>query len=214
MQEPKPTTAELFFSDPELINQLKTFGVIRKYHAGQFIIQPGEPITHVPIVLEGSVRIIRENEEGEEVFLYHLFPGQTCAMSLSCCRSGMRSMVMALAETDTRLIMLPTKQMEDWFRFEEWKAYVNNNYQARFTELLQVIDLIAFNHMDKQLLHYLKERTKAQGTEVLSLTHQEIAEELNTQREAISRLLRNMEKKGLVELGRNSIKVNAGIEEK
>lgn len=208
MQEPKPTSAELFFTEPALLEEVKRLGVIRKYHTGQFIIQPGEPITHIPIVLEGSIRVIRENAEGDEVFLYHLYPGQTCAMSLSCCRTGMRSMVMAVAETETRLVMVPARMMEEWFKYDEWKAYVNNNYQARFTEMLQVIDLIAFNHMDSQLLHYLKERTRAQGNPVLTLTHQEIAEELNTQREAISRLLRTMEKKGLVELGRNSIKVN------
>jgi CRP/FNR family transcriptional regulator len=117
-------------------------------------------------------------------------------------------MIKAIAELESRLLMIPVKLTEDWFRFPEWKAYISNNYQTRFAELLQVIDLIAFSNMDKQLLHYIKERAKALHVKVLDITHQEIAEELHTHREAISRLLRTMEQKGLVKLGRNSIQIN------
>jgi CRP/FNR family transcriptional regulator len=129
-------------------------------------------------------------------------------MSLTCCQSGKKSMIKAIAELESRLLMIPVKLTEDWFRFPEWKAYISNNYQTRFAELLQVIDLIAFSNMDKQLLHYIKERAKALHVKVLDITHQEIAEELHTHREAISRLLRTMEQKGLVKLGRNSIQIN------
>jgi CRP/FNR family transcriptional regulator len=199
---------ELFFTDPALKREILQQGRIRNFHQDYPITQPGDDILFIPIVLSGCIRILRQNDDGEEVFLYHLYPGQTCAMSLTCCQSGKRSMIKAIAELESRLLMIPVKLTEDWYRFPEWKAYISNNYQTRFAELLQVIDLIAFNNMDKQLLHYIKERAKALNVKVLDITHQEIAEELHTHREAISRLLRTMEQKGLVKLGRNSIQIN------
>ncbi len=145
--------------------------------------------------------------DAQEVFLYHLYPGQTCAMSLTCCQSGKKSMIKAIAEIDSEILQIPVRLTEDWFKYPEWKAYISNNYNNRFSELLQVIDLIAFNNMDKQLLHYLEERSKALNTRILEITHQEIADELHAHREAISRLLRLMEQKKLVRLGRNNIEV-------
>ena len=199
---------ELFFTDLALKREIIQQARVRNFRQDHVITQPGDEILFIPIVLSGCLRILRQNDDGQEVFLYHLYPGQTCAMSLTCCQSGKKSMIKAIAELESRLIMIPVKLTEDWFRFPEWKAYISNNYQTRFAELLQVIDLIAFSNMDKQLLHYIKERAKALNVKVLDITHQEIAEELHTHREAISRLLRTMEQKGLVKLGRNSIQIN------
>ena len=199
---------ELFFTDSTLKREIIQQARVRNFHQDHVITQPGDEILFIPIVLSGCLRILRQNDDGQEVFLYHLYPGQTCAMSLTCCQSGKKSMIKAIAELESRLLMIPVKLTEDWFRFPEWKAYISNNYQTRFAELLQVIDLIAFSNMDKQLLHYIKERAKALNVKVLDITHQEIAEELHTHREAISRLLRTMEQKGLVKLGRNSIQIN------
>lgn len=198
---------ELFFTDLALKREIIQQARVRNFHQDHVITQPGDEILFIPIVLSGCLRILRQNDDGQEVFLYHLYPGQTCAMSLTCCQSGKKSMIKAIAELESRLLMIPVKLTEDWFRFPEWKAYISNNYQTRFAELLQVIDLIAFSNMDKQLLHYIKERAKALNVKVLDITHQEIAEELHTHREAISRLLRTMEQKGLVKLGRNSIQI-------
>ncbi len=171
------------------------------------MMTPGQEILFIPLVLKGSIRVLRQDASGAEVFLYHLYPGQTCAVSLTCCQSGKKSTIKAVAESETEVMQIPAKLAEDWFVYPEWKAYVGGNYSQRFSELLQVIDLIAFQQMDKQLLHYLEERSKALNTRVLSLTHQQIADELHSHREAISRLLRVMEEKNLVRLGRSSIEV-------
>jgi len=203
----KVTPNNHFFTDPLLVEEINKYGRVKQVKKDAVIMQPGNDILFVPIVLKGCLRILRQNEEGQEAFLYHLYPGQTCAMSLTCCQAGKKSMVKAVAEDDTELLQIPVELVEPWFKYPEWKAYVNNNYNNRFTELLQVVDLIAFSNMDKQLLHYLKERSKALNTKVLVITHQLIAEELHTHREAISRLLRTMEQKGMVKLGRNSIEL-------
>lgn len=195
------------FTDPDLGREIAKHARTRAVPKDTVLMQPGAEILFIPIVTKGSLRIIRQEPDGKEVFLYHLYPGQTCALSLTCCQAGRKSMVKAVAEDDSEILQIPVQQAEDWDRYPEWKAYVANNYHNRFTELLQVIDLIAFNHMDKQLLHYLEERSKAMNSRMLSITHQEIADELGTHREAISRLLRTMEQKNLLRLGRNSIEL-------
>jgi len=195
----------IHFTDSKLLAEIERFAIEKHLEKDSVLMDVGDSILFVPIVLKGCIRIIRENEDGAEVFLYHLYPGQTCAMSMTCCQVFQKSMIKAIAEDNLMLAMIPVEQTADWQKYPEWKAFVNKNYQERFAELLQVIDLIAFHHMDKQLLHYLKERCKALQTNTLEITHQEIAIELHTQREAISRLLRTMEQKGYVKLSRNFI---------
>ena len=196
-----------FFSDAELRADLIKNSRRRSIPRDGVIINPGEEILYIPIVLKGSIRILRQDEEGREVFLYHLFAGQTCAMSLTCCQSGRKSMIRAVAEDDVEILQIPVEITENWYRFPEWKSYISNNYSLRFTELMEVIDLIAFSNMDRQLFHYLQERTRALNTTTLEITHQQIADELHSHREAISRLLRTMEIKGMVKLSRNSVEL-------
>lgn len=203
----KMLTGNSIFSDPDLNAAIEKNARQKTFKKGEVLVKPGDEIIFIPIVLKGSVRIIRQDSDGSEVFLYHLYPGQTCAMSLTCCQAGKKSIIKAVAESDTEVLQIPVKLTEDWFKYPEWKAYISNNYNNRFTELMQVIDLIAFSNMDKQLLHYLEERSKALNSRVLDVTHQEIADELHAHREAISRLLRTMEQKKLVRLGRNNIEV-------
>jgi len=195
-----------FFS-AELRQEIANNARLRKFQKEEDLIRPGDEILFIPIVLKGCVRVLRQDNEGKEVFLYHIFPDQTCAMSLTCCQAGNKSMIRAVAEEDTEVLQVPVKLTEDWFKYPEWKAYVSSNYNQRFAELIQVIDLVAFSGMDQQVLHYLQQRARARQTTSLQITHQQIAEELNTRREVITRLLRALENKGIVRLGRNSIEI-------
>lgn len=195
------------FVNRELNEELERYGKQKSLKRDELLISHGDPIFFIPIVASGVLRVVRQNEKGEEVFLYHLYPGQTCAMAINCCQSRSNSMVKVVAEDDSELLLIPVEQVSDWMRYEEWKMFINRTYSERFAELMQVIDLIAFSNMDSQLLHYLRERSKAVNTSTLFITHQEIADEMHTHREAISRLLRNMEQKKLVRLGRNTIEI-------
>lgn len=195
------------FSDRELSDQVQRIGKLKRISRNGLLISSGEQVVFVPIVLSGVLRVVRQSDDGEEVFLYHLYPGQTCAMAINCCQTHSKSMVKVIAEDDSELILIPVQQISDWMRFEEWKQFIARTYSTRFSELMQVIDLIAFSNMDQQLLHYLRERSKAVNTSTLFITHQEIADEMHTHREAISRLLRTMEQKKLVRLGRNTIEL-------
>lgn len=195
------------FTDAGLLAEIKRFGRVKTIERDTILMSPGDEVFFVPIVQQGVLRIVRQNNEGKEIFLYHLYPGQTCAMAINCCQGRKKSMIKAIAEEDTEILQIPVNLIEDLFKYPEWKAFVNSTYGSRFAELIDVIDLIAFSNMDKQVLHYLQERAKAAGTKALYITHQQIADELHTHREAISRLLRTMESKNILLLGRNTIEL-------
>ena len=195
------------FTDANLLAEIKKFTRTKHLKPDEVLIAPGEKIFFVPIVQKGVLQIVRQGGEGKEIFLYHLYPGQTCAMAMNCCQSHQESMIKAIAEDDTDVLQIPVNILEDWFKYPEWKAFVNHTYGSRFAELMDVIDLIAFHNMDKQVVHYLQERAKAANSKSIQITHQQIADELHTHREAISRLLRTMEQKKMLRLGRNSIEL-------
>jgi CRP/FNR family transcriptional regulator len=195
------------FSNPLLIEEINSKSRRKTLIKNEVLIVPGDILVFIPIVLSGALRIVREDEEGHEVFLYHLYPSQTCAMAINCCQSRKKSMIKAIAEDETEVLMVPTDLIDQLFKYPEWKTFINNTYSSRFAELIEVIDLIAFNNLDKKILNYLEKKREALNTSALLLTHQQIATELNTHREAVSRLLRTMEQKGLVKLGRNTIEL-------
>lgn len=201
------TISSTLFKDASLVIDIEKYSKHKQLEKDEILMETGDAIQFIPIVQSGVLRIVRQDPDGKEVFLYHLYPGQTCAMALNCCQSGKKSMVKAIAEDRTEILLIPVQQIEDWFKYPEWRSFINTTYGNRFSELLNVIDMIAFNNLDKQLLHYLQQRAKAVNTKALYITHQEIADELHTHREVVSRLLRTMEEKKMVILGRNTIEL-------
>ncbi|MCB0481429.1 MAG: Crp/Fnr family transcriptional regulator [Flavobacteriales bacterium] len=192
--------------EKELIDKIGEHGVLRSYGEGDFIMDIGNYIKTIPILLKGSIKIIREDDDGNEIFLYFIQAGETCAMSLTCCMQNEPSRIRAVAEEAVELIALPVHFMDEWMmQHTTWKNFVMRTYQNRFEELLNTIDLIAFHNMDKRLIGYLKEKSKIHQSNQISVTHQDIASELNSSREAISRLLKKLEKQGKVKLHRNRI---------
>ncbi len=191
---------------PDLLKELEQYGKWATFHPGDIMINYGHSIKTVPLVMSGSIKVIRQDEEGNEIFLYYLKPGQTCAMSLTCCSTYQPSQIRAEAEDTTLILAIPIDRHEQWMnRFREWKELVANTYSLRFQELLQTIDSIAFKKMDERLLEYLHLKFQQRDSLSLTITHQEIANELGTSREVISRLLKQMERRGIVTLGRNKI---------
>lgn len=195
------------FSDQYLVNEILSKSRQKNVVKDEVLILPGDALVFVPIVLSGVLRIVREDEEGREVFLYHLYPGQTCALAINSCESRNESMIKAIAEDETEVMLIPSDLMNKLSSYPEWINFINSTYSTRFAELIEVIDLIAFNSLDKKILNYLEKKKEALNTSALVVTHQQIATELNTHREAVSRLLRTMENKGIVKLGRNTIEL-------
>ncbi len=203
-----------FITDSRLRDALLKEGRLMKVEKGKAIMEPGQFIKMVPIILEGSIKVLRMDEEGRELFLYYLEPGQTCALSLTCCSSSKPSEIKAVAEEDSVLLAIPVHVHEQWSdEFKQWKDYVSSTYQSRFQEMLETLDAVAFKRMDERLMRYIVTKMKQAKSNELHTTHQEIASELGTSREVISRLLKQLEKKKWIELGRNVIYIRDDFEE-
>lgn len=178
---------------------------LKKLRADDWMVDIGDPILYMPLLLKGQLRILREDEEGHELLLYYIRPGETCAMSLTCCSGNAVSNVRAVAEEDTELLLLPIQIIDEWTtKYPSFKSFILKTYQRRFEELLNTIDSIAFHNLDDRLSQLLKQKSEKEGS-VLKTTHQELANQLNSSREVISRLLKQMERKGKIQMGRNKI---------
>ncbi|KPQ17415.1 MAG: CRP/FNR family cAMP-binding transcriptional regulator [Algoriphagus marincola HL-49] len=202
------------FTDPKLLEKLIEKGQIMQLEPGKVLMEPGKFVKMVPIVLEGSIKIMRMDEDGKELFLYYLDAGETCALSLTCCSAARPSEIKAVVEEPTVLLGVPInvhEQLTD--EFKQWKDFVSSTYQSRFQELLIALDAVAFRRMDERLMRYIVTKMKQHKTNELQTTHQEIANELGTSREVISRLLKQLEKKKWIELGRNVIYIRDDFEE-
>lgn len=192
----------------ELSKDIEANATIQSFKVGDIIMRTGQYIKNTILVTSGRIKIYREDENGGEFFMYYLQPGQACAISMICATKNKKSNVMAKAVEDVELIMVPLPLMDKWMmHHRSWYEFVIDTYRNRFEEVLEVIDSIAFRAMDERLEFYLKRHAEACGCKELKLSHQEIASELNTSREVISRLLKKMEQRGLVNLHRNNIEL-------
>lgn len=195
-----------FLFDKSLLDEIIQVGRVKHLPPDSIIMDPGEDIHFIPFVLDGSIKVSRENKEGEELLLYYIESGDTCAMTLQCCVRQSRSEIKATTLDDTTLLMIPIQYMEEWMNnHQSWRQYILESYHNRMIELIETIDAIAFMRLDERLEKYLKDQAKLLGTLEIHHTHQQIAEDLHSSRVVISRLLKQMEIKGLIEIKRNKI---------
>lgn len=191
-----------------LVKEVDANATIQSFKTGDIIMRTGQYIKNTVLVISGKIKVYREDENGGEFFMYYLQPGQACAISLICATKNEKSQIMAKVVEDVELIMVPLPLMDKWMmQHRSWYEFVIDTYRSRFEEVLEVIDNIAFRAMDERLEFYLKRHADVCGCKDLKLSHQEIASELNTSREVISRLLKKMEQRGIVALHRNNIEL-------
>lgn len=194
--------------EPGLIELIEKEAVQRSFNAGDIIMRTGQYIKSTVLVLEGRIKIYRENQDGGEFLMYYLQPGQACAVSMICAIQSGTSEIMAMAEEDSEVLMIPVHLMDDMMnQYKSWYQFVIQTYRGRFDELLSVVDNIAFRNMDERLEFYIKRYVEKAGKQNLEISHQQIADDLNSSREVISRLLKKMEQRGLVKLYRNMIEL-------
>ena len=191
-----------------LIKEIKTIGIYKEYPADTTIIEIGDYIRSIPLLISGAIKVLREDENGDELVLYYLENGDTCAMTLSCCMGQKKSEIRAVAETDVKVIMIPKEKMAEWLgKYKSWQNYILQSYHNRMSELLEAVDTIAFLNMDERLLKYLKDKAMVNHNDLIQVTHQQIANDLHTSRVVISRLLKSLENKEKIQLHRNYIKL-------
>ncbi len=201
------TSLENIF-EPALVTEMFQFGVISNYKEGDVIMDYGKYIRMMPMVLKGTIKVYRKDEEGNEILLYYLSSNESCSMAYSCCVEAKKSEVKAIAEDDVELLAIPHIKLDEWLcKYPSWKNYIMRSFNIRFLELLKSIESIAFHKLDERLIAYLKEKQRLSGSNVIKASHYLIADELATSRVVISRLLKQLENDKKIILYRNEIKL-------
>lgn len=194
--------------EPNLVEALIDNSIVKSFDANEAIIRTRQFMPSTVLVLEGRVKVYRDSDDGSEFFLYYLTPGQACAVSMSCAARMESSQITAIATESTKLIMFPVQTMNEWMKeYRSWYEFVISTYRKRFDEVLNVLDHVAFRGMDERLEFYLKNQWKSCGCSDIPINHQTIAQDLNSSREVISRLLKKMEQRNMLALHRNHIEI-------
>ncbi len=195
-----------FLFEEELLKDILSVGQVKPFESDEIIIDVDQNIEFMPFILDGSLKVSREAEDGQELLLYYIESGETCAFTLQCCVRESRSEIRATTLERTTILMIPIAKLHEWMgKYDSWRKFILDSYHTRMTELIETIDAIAFLRLDQRLENYLKDQAKLKGSLEIIATHQQIAEDLHSSRVVISRLLKQMEVKGLIQQGRNKI---------
>lgn len=191
-----------------LIDEMSDVARIREVATDEIIVHVGDELLMIPIVISGSIKVSREDESGNELLLYYIEGGDTCAMTLQCCVRKVDSQIKATAMESSLLLMFSVEKMEKWMdKYKSWREYIMSSYHSRLMELMETIDAMAFMRLDERLLKYLTDQVKLLGSLEITHTHQQIADDLHSSRVVISRLLKQLENKGIIQIFRNKIAV-------
>lgn len=194
--------------EPALIEEIIQNAHIKTFREGDIIIDTDQYIRAMPLLLAGAIKVVREDEARGELLLYYLEQGQTCTMSIAYCLGNKKSEIRARAEKDTTVAMIPNEQVNDWMaKYPSWRNFIISSYSSRMNEMLQAIDNLAFSNMEERILNYLKAKVNLTNDRILTLTHQDIASDLNTSRVVVSRILKKLENEDKIVLLRNEIRV-------
>lgn len=194
--------------EKNLINEIIEVGEVRSFKEGEIIMDYGKPVRFMPIIISGTLRVMRKDEEDREIILYYLSNNESCAMAYTCCMEAKKSEIKAIAEDNVELIAIPHNKLDEWLgKYPSWKSYIFSSFTQRFNELLKSLESIAFQKFDERLIKYLKAKAKVTGKNAIQLSHKQIAEEMGTSRVVISRLLKQLENDKKLVLYRNEIKL-------
>ncbi len=197
---------DIFHSD--LVKEIEDSGNLKQFSAGDVIVNMDSYIKHIPVVISGSIKVIRTEEDGREILLYYLTPGESCIVSILAGMKNETSKIKAIVEEDAEIMLIPADKAKEWVKkYPDWTDFIFNLYQKRFEELLDVVNSVAFQKIDTRLLHLIKQKTQLYQSKEISVTHQQLADELGITREATSRVLKQMEKDHLLILSRNKIEL-------
>ncbi len=198
-----------FYTDifeKELIDEIVNYGFLRTIKDNDTLIDIGDNMTHVPLILSGAVKIIREDKNGDEIALYFLEKGDTCAISFVNCINRSKSMFRGITEKETEGVFIPVELVDVWLKkYKSWRHFIIDSYHMRLIEMVESIDSLAFMRLDDRLLKYLTDKVKIMKDNTLIITHQEIANDINTSRVVVSRLLKVLENEGKIKIRRNRI---------
>ncbi len=193
-------------SDPEFKKEIASNRNLKLFPAGTIILDINSYINYIPLVISGSIKVIRTEEDGREILLYYLTPGESCISSILSGLTQDTSKVKVIVEEDAEILMISLQQAKDWLKkYPEWTDFIFGLYQKRFEDLLEVVNSVAFQKVDTRILHLLNQKSQLYKSKELAVTHQQLADELGITREAVSRVLKQIETDGKIKLSRNKI---------
>ena len=194
--------------EEELVEEIIKVGTYKKIKEGELLLNVGDELTQMPLLLSGAIKIVREDKKGDEIVLYFLERGDTCTISFVNCLNHDKSKVRGVAEMDSEIIAIPIEKLDEWLvKYKTWRIFVIDSYSIRLNEMIEAIDTLAFMKMDERLFKYLTDKVKILRDTNLNTTHQQVAYDLNTSRVVVSRILKQLENEGKIKLHRNKIEV-------
>lgn len=197
-----------YIFEPDAIKEIAKYGEFKKFNQEDIIVDIGQRMSHIAIVVSGTIKVSTENEVGDDLFLYYLETGETCAISLNCFTAKINDKIRAAAETDVVVAMLPSSKLDEWMsKFSSWRRFIIENYSHRMFEMVGAIDSLAFNNMEDRVVKYLNNKVWAHNSKTLHVTHAEIANDLNSSRVVISRIMKKLEKANYLSQSRNKIEM-------
>lgn len=193
-------------SDPEFRKEIAESRDLKLFPAGSVILDIDSYVNYIPLIVSGSIKVIRTEEDGREILLYYLTPGESCISSILSGLTQGTSKVKVIVEEDAEILMISLQQAKEWLRkYPEWTDFIFSLYQRRFEDLLEVVNSVAFQKVDARILHLLNQKSQLYKSKELNVTHQQLADELGITRETVSRVLKQIETDGKIKLSRNKI---------
>jgi len=197
-----------FVFEKELLDEIEQVGTYKKLRENELLVDLGDQMKGIPLLLDGAIKIVREDKKGEEILLYVLEKGDTCASSFASAISNGKCGIRAIAEKESEIIFLPKEKLDEWMvKYKSWRNFIIDSYNIRLNEMMETIDSLAFMRMDERLYKYLTDRAQIMRETSLNTTHQDIAYDMHTSRVVISRLLKQLENEGKIKLHRNKIEI-------
>ena len=195
-----------YLFEEDLIKEMCEAGELRRIPEDTLLMDVGQTITHMPLIISGSLKVMTEDEQGDELLLYYLELGETCAMTLNCCSRQTKSAISAITEEPSEVLFIPVEKMEQWMvQHKGWRNFVLESYNSRLNEMLEAIDNLAFHNMEERLTKYLRDKAMVNHTPELKVTHFQIASDLHSSRVVISRLMKKLEMEGIIKQHRNRV---------
>ena len=194
--------------EEELQDEIIKIGVYKKFTKGDILINFGDEMIHIPLILNGAIKITKEDENKDEILLYYLEKGDTCAISFINCINQHKSLFRGVVEKDSECILIPIHKIDNWLiNYKSWRHFIIDSYHFRLIEMIETIKNLTFMNLDDRIHNYLKQQVKIEKKDTIVITHQQIADDLNSSRVVISRILKKLENMGEIMLGRNKIHV-------
>jgi CRP/FNR family transcriptional regulator len=193
--------------DTELLQFIANEAVEMDVPADSTLLKTGNYVQSVPLVVKGLIRVSR-SEDDKELLLYYIHPGEMCIMSFSACCSNSASMIEATTLEETKVLLIPSAKLREWItHYPSFNFYVYEMFNKRYLDLIDTINQLIFNRLDERLFNYLKEKTLLLGNNHITITHQQIATDMGTAREVVSRLLKKLELENKILTSRNQVTV-------